>query len=83
MQRKRHHFSSLDALRLGLRLVIAFASPIVTALPASALPQNMPLAVAQLHEARTAGGAFDPVVRFARSGAASADLTLQRDDASR
>jgi hypothetical protein len=65
MQCKQHHFSWLDGLRLSLRLVMALASPIVTALPASALAHNSPLAIAHhRQESRTAG----------------ADLTLQRDD---
>jgi hypothetical protein len=80
LQNKQHHFSSLDALRLGLRLVLAFASPIVTALPASALPHNSPLAIAHRQESLTAGGPFDPAVPFAAPGATGADPSLQRGD---
>ncbi|HEX8828805.1 MAG TPA: hypothetical protein VF778_11880 [Xanthobacteraceae bacterium] len=76
MQLKQARFCSLHALRPGLWLALAFASPLVTALPAVALPHNTPLAIAQRQEGLTAGGPFDPASR----STAGDDLTVQRGD---
>lgn len=66
---------------LALRLVVAVASPLVTAIPASATAlRESPLTFAQHREGLTGGGVFDPNVQlpFSRPNQGGGDFDLQR-----
>ena len=75
-----YHPFRLRLASLALRLVVSAASPLATAIPASALaPHESPLAFAQHHEGVTGGGVFDPNVQlpFSRPDQGG-DFDLQR-----